>query len=371
MHVEAPPLNAIADAPFVGAPAASNCAPLPDQRIADSWRVGAPDGPSPQRAVEPISPRLLAGAASLALHVALLGALAWRVVPLPDATAAVEVELVNESQAAEAPIAAPVPEAASPSEPSPRTLEPPATVAPIETPAATSEPTPAPTATLEPIPTAAAMSEPTPTPAASQEPTPTPAAMSEPTPTPTASPEPTPTPTPAAISEPTPTPAASQEPAPTPAATPEPKPRPTAIPTVTRLASSSRVKAPAESVAPPRRMAPVRPHAPVATGVAAAAADGIGPSLSAARADYGALVLAQIRAHKFYPAAALEAHESGDVGVLFVVASSGRIASVAITRSSGAATLDQAARTIIDAIELPPPPGGFYSGSTQLDFVAP
>ena len=329
MHVEAPPLNAIADAPFVGAPAASNCAPLPDQRIADSWRVGAPDGPSPQRAVEPISPRLLAGAASLALHVALLGALAWRVVPLPDATAAVEVELVNESQAAEAPIAAPVPEAASPSEPSPRTLEPPATVAPIETPAATSEPTPAPTATLEPIPTAAAMSEPTPTPAASQEPTPTPAA------------------------------------------TPEPKPRPTAIPTVTRLASSSRVKAPAESVAPPRRMAPVRPHAPVATGVAAAAADGIGPSLSAARADYGALVLAQIRAHKFYPAAALEAHESGDVGVLFVVASSGRIASVAITRSSGAATLDQAARTIIDAIELPPPPGGFYSGSTQLDFVAP
>lgn len=82
-------------------------------------------------------------------------------------------------------------------------------------------------------------------------------------------------------------------------------------------------------------------------------------------------MVAQIRAHKFYPAAALDAHESGDVGVLFVVASSGRIASVTITRSSGAATLDQAARTIIDAIELPPPPGGFYSGSTQLDFVAP
>jgi protein TonB len=82
-------------------------------------------------------------------------------------------------------------------------------------------------------------------------------------------------------------------------------------------------------------------------------------------------VVAQIRAHKFYPATALDAHESGDVGVLFVVASSGRIASVMITRSSGAATLDQAARTIIDAIELPPPPGGSYSGSTQLDFVAP
>ena len=75
--------------------------------------------------------------------------------------------------------------------------------------------------------------------------------------------------------------------------------------------------------------------------------------------------------YKFYPAAALDAHESGNVGVLFVVVLSGRIASVTVTRSSCSATLDRAARTIIDAIELPPPPGSFYSGSTQLDFVAP
>ena len=81
--------------------------------------------------------------------------------------------------------------------------------------------------------------------------------------------------------------------------------------------------------------------------------------------------MAQIRAHKFYPAAALAAHESGAAGVLFAVAASGRIASVTITHSSGSAALDQAARAIVAAIELPPPPGGFYSGATRLDFVAP
>ena len=263
MHVEAPPLDAIADAPFVGAPAASTCEPLPDQRVADSCRLGAPGDPSPRRAAEPISPRLLAAAASLALHLALLGALAWRVIPLPDATATVEVELVNESEAAAAPIAAPVPEAAPQSEPSPLTLEQLTTLEPIQMPAAMSEPTPTPVATLEPTPTL------------------------------------------------------------------------TAVPTVTRFASSPRVEAPPESLAPHRRKGPVRPHARAATAATAAPVDGIGPSLSAARAEYGALVLAQIRAHKFYPAAALDAHESGDVGVLFVLASSGRIVSVTITRSSG------------------------------------
>jgi protein TonB len=93
--------------------------------------------------------------------------------------------------------------------------------------------------------------------------------------------------------------------------------------------------------------------------------------LGAARADYGALAVARIRARKFYPAAALAAREGGAVGVLFVVAASGRIAHVTITRSSGSATLDEAARAIVGAIELPPPPGGFYSGATQLDFIAP
>lgn len=329
MRAEIPPLEAIGDASaaiedalLVGAPATPSGAPLRDKRVADSFRPGAPDDSSPRRVAEPIAPRFLAAAASLALHAALFGALAWRVVLLPNATATVEVELVNESEAAEAPIAGPIPEAAPQSQPSPPTLEP--------------------LAASEPIPTPIAMSAP---------PT-TPTATSEPTPTSTATPEATPTP----------------------AATPEPTPTSTPTPTVTRIAPSPRVEAPRRSFAPPRRSASVRPRAaaaPVAAADSAATIDGTGPSLSAARADYGALVVAQIRAHKFYPAAALDANESGDVGVLFVVASSGRIASVTITHSSGAATLDLAARTIINAIELPPPPGGFYSGSTQLDFVAP
>jgi len=329
MRAEIPPLEAIGDASaaiedalFVGAPATPSGAPLRDKRFADSFRLGAPDDSSPRRVAEPIAPRFLAAAASLALHAALLGALAWRVVLLPNATATVEVELVNESEAAEAPIAGPIPEAAPQSEPSPPTLEP----------------------------------------LAAPEPIPTPIAMSAPPTTPTATPEPIPTPT------------ATPEATPAPAVTPGPASASTPTPTVTRIAPSPQVEAPRKSLAQPRRTASVRPRAaapPAAASDSAATTEGTGPSLSAARADYGALVVAQIRAHKFYPAAALEANESGNVGVLFVVASSGQIASVTITRSSGAATLDLAARTIIDAIELPPPPGGFYSGSTQLDFVAP
>jgi protein TonB len=332
MRAEAPPLEAIGDAllvcasaalgesPFIGAPVALGDATLPEERVVAAWRLDPLGDSPPSRASEPIARRLLAAAASLALHAAIFGTLAWRVAALPDATATVEVELVSESEAAEAPVVAPAPQ--KPPEPSPPT----------------SEPTATPTATPEP--TSAATPEPTPTPMSTQEPIPTP--------------EPTPTPTP------------TFESIAAPAATPAPPPP--------RVAPPPRAEPPRKFLAPPRQTAPAKPRpaaAPAAVANAASAVDGAGPSLSAARADYGALAVAQIRAHKFYPAAAQAARETGDVGVLFVVASSGRIASVTITRSSGSTALDQAARTIVGSIELPPPPGGFYSGATRLDFVEP
>ncbi len=101
------------------------------------------------------------------------------------------------------------------------------------------------------------------------------------------------------------------------------------------------------------------------------AAEGIAASVSAARADYGARVIAEIRAHKFYPPAALAARETGTVGVQFTIAASGAVASVTITHSSGSSALDSAARAIVVGIHPPPPPGGAYTAATRLEFLTP
>ena len=320
MRAEASRLGAIGD----GAPQS------PCRRAVDVACLDPRDQPPPA-ARDATAPRLAAAAISLALHAAVFGALAWRIADLPAAATAVDVELVSQSEAAEAPIAAPVPQQLPPPEPPAETIPPAAEPTPAPTPA----PTPDPTPTAEP--TAA--------------PTPTP----EPTASPTPAPDPTPTPTPEPTAAPTPQPTPTLS---TPAPSPIVPPRPVAA---------------RKPPAPPRRAAAVRPRPAAAAAAAAAAAvvDGSAATLGAARADYGALAVAQIRAHKFYPAAAQAAHETGNVGVLFVVAASGRIAEVTITRSSGSASLDAAARAIVAAIELPPPPGGFYSASTRLDFVAP
>ncbi|MTV31586.1 TonB family protein, partial [Rhodoblastus acidophilus] len=52
----------------------------------------------------------------------------------------------------------------------------------------------------------------------------------------------------------------------------------------------------------------------------------------------------------------------------FTIGPSGRVVSQAITRSSGHAALDAAARAILSAVQAPPPPGGRFSTNTIIRF---
>ncbi|HUO55710.1 MAG TPA: TonB family protein [Rhodoblastus sp.] len=88
----------------------------------------------------------------------------------------------------------------------------------------------------------------------------------------------------------------------------------------------------------------------------------------ASAANYPGLLVAEINRHRFYPAAARAAGLTGSVGVAFTVGPAGRVVSVAITRSSGVAILDAAARRTLAAIHAPPPPGGRFSTSTTIHF---
>ncbi len=85
-------------------------------------------------------------------------------------------------------------------------------------------------------------------------------------------------------------------------------------------------------------------------------------------ASYAALLAAEIRRRTFYPAAARASGESGSVGVAFTVGPSGRVGGLSITSSSGNAALDGAARSILRAIQTPPPPSGYFSASTSIRF---
>lgn len=135
----------------------------------------------------------------------------------------------------------------------------------------------------------------------------------------------------------------------------------------------------------PRQKRPVKPHAPaearrapsskVAPDMAASAetrpmgaVEGR-EDLRAARASYGALVSAEINRHKHYPAASRERGETGTVAMAFVVGPSGSIVSHAMRRSSGAPALDTAAIAMLEAARAPPPPGGVFRGSIDINFA--
>ena len=107
--------------------------------------------------------------------------------------------------------------------------------------------------------------------------------------------------------------------------------------------------------------APVKAHKP--TDMAKPSGAG-----SMSRGDFQALLIGELKRRMFYPEAARAAGVTGAVGVTFVVGPAGRVISQSITRSSGNAALDGAARVVMSAIRTPPPPGGRYSVSTNLTF---
>jgi len=130
-----------------------------------------------------------------------------------------------------------------------------------------------------------------------------------------------------------------------------PKHRPSSAPRQTEVRTSALSSAPAS--------AEVR---------TAGAADGE-QALRAARASYRALVSAEINRHKHYPTAARERGEVGVVALTFVVGPTGAIVSHALRRSSGSSALDAAAEAMLEASRAPPPPGGRFNGSIDIDFV--
>jgi TonB family protein len=83
---------------------------------------------------------------------------------------------------------------------------------------------------------------------------------------------------------------------------------------------------------------------------------------------YGALVIAQIQSKKFYPSTARQQGIRGTAKVRFTINSTGHVSSFAIVEPSGSDILDQAAKDIVLSIELPPPPNGSFSGTTNINF---
>ena len=76
-----------------------------------------------------------------------------------------------------------------------------------------------------------------------------------------------------------------------------------------------------------------------------------------------------IRSRLFYPPAARARGAKGVVGVAFTIGPSGALSSFAITRSSGDADLDAAARTLVQSARFPPPPGGSIHVATSFNYV--
>ena len=91
--------------------------------------------------------------------------------------------------------------------------------------------------------------------------------------------------------------------------------------------------------------------------------------VAAARASYGAIVMAKINAAKFYPAAARSSGVTGIVGVQFNIDALGKVVSAHVIRSSGHDLLDQAALDILRSLDLPPPPAGSFSANTNIKFT--
>nr|WP_252393876.1 TonB family protein [Candidatus Rhodoblastus alkanivorans] len=93
-----------------------------------------------------------------------------------------------------------------------------------------------------------------------------------------------------------------------------------------------------------------------------------GQAVRAARFNYGAIVAAALNRQKFYPASSRARGETGSVGVTFTVGGSGRIAGYSIYRSSGSSALDGAVRAMMARAHAPPPPGGAFHGSININF---
>lgn len=121
-----------------------------------------------------------------------------------------------------------------------------------------------------------------------------------------------------------------------------------------------------------RRAARPRPASASAPSEARQSRAGTNSAADAAsavsKAQYGALVAAELNRHKVYPVAARASGVTGAVSVAYAIGAGGRIASHSILRSSGHAELDAAVRSMFRAAHPPPPPGGSFRSSVTIHF---
>lgn len=84
---------------------------------------------------------------------------------------------------------------------------------------------------------------------------------------------------------------------------------------------------------------------------------------------YNAILLAQIGQHKVYPEAAKAQGVTGFASVSFTMTAAGTASGISISKSSGSALLDEAARQAVRAVHTPPPPGGAFATSVGINFT--
>ncbi len=84
---------------------------------------------------------------------------------------------------------------------------------------------------------------------------------------------------------------------------------------------------------------------------------------------YNAILLAQIGQHKVYPEAAKAQGVTGFASVSFTMTAAGTASGISMSKSSGSALLDEAARQAVRAVHTPPPPGGAFATSVGINFT--
>lgn len=150
--------------------------------------------------------------------------------------------------------------------------------------------------------------------------------------------------------------------------TPAPKPKVERRPKTPVMAERPRAKAPPRKASPKREgparergvsAGPRREGAQVGSGAGRNASPGGGLSGAAYAGKVRAIL--QARAN----ALGIEDQE-GAVGLSFVIGSSGRMESHAITRTSGSASVDRMIRGMMASSSFPPPPGGRFAGSVTI-----
>ncbi len=84
-------------------------------------------------------------------------------------------------------------------------------------------------------------------------------------------------------------------------------------------------------------------------------------------ADWGAELNKWVNDHKYYPEAAIEQSQQGDVEVEFTVDRAGHVTGVHLLGSSGSTFLDQAWFRLFSENRLPPFPPGSKSNTIKVD----